>query len=340
MVVVFLLLSVVYPFLSRSLLSKKTSINSQASAPKTNRSIIGGEKATENEFPYFVRLSIPSKLLNMTIYDYCGGSLISEDYILTAAHCFDRFDKDAGAINILIGVTSYSGVYSGHYIGVVDDSKIIIHEKYFGYPDKDKDANILRYDIALIKLEAKASGVPTVSIPNIYVDRNGDGYRPKYDNPENIYKEATLMGIGTTSNVKAYTNYLKKTTMQIGYLTGDAITFNDRINRSSTGPGDSGGPAILKDSKYRNKTIVIGVVRQGAFPVPTSGPLVWYTSVSKYADWIKENSGVGSNQGTVDIMPSPTTHPLTSICATIQDKSTCQKYELCKWGIWGSCRKK
>lgn len=48
--------------------------------------IIGGTIATPNQFPYQagILLRLPKKRA------WCGGSIISVEYILTAAHCIDE----------------------------------------------------------------------------------------------------------------------------------------------------------------------------------------------------------------------------------------------------------
>lgn len=42
--------------------------------------IVGGQTALENEFPWMARLSYFNRF-------YCGGMLINDRYVLTAAHC-------------------------------------------------------------------------------------------------------------------------------------------------------------------------------------------------------------------------------------------------------------
>lgn len=42
--------------------------------------IVGGDEAGTNEFPWMARLSYFKRF-------YCGGMLINDRYVLTAAHC-------------------------------------------------------------------------------------------------------------------------------------------------------------------------------------------------------------------------------------------------------------
>merc|ERR1712013_951288 len=58
--------------------------------------IVGGHEAEEHEWPWQVALFIDDAW-------FCGGSLISENYVPTAAHCVDGasyFDIMAGAHNV------------------------------------------------------------------------------------------------------------------------------------------------------------------------------------------------------------------------------------------------
>lgn len=60
----------------------KPSMNNSGSDPIPNR-IVGGTKAEPGEFPYQVRLNIRSRRGS----SLCGGVIIDQRHILTAAHC-------------------------------------------------------------------------------------------------------------------------------------------------------------------------------------------------------------------------------------------------------------
>lgn len=66
---------------------RHTSVNMCGVADFISDKIIGGTTAKIREFPWMVIIYYESNHINYTSGYYCGGSLITERYVLTAAHC-------------------------------------------------------------------------------------------------------------------------------------------------------------------------------------------------------------------------------------------------------------
>lgn len=64
-----------------------TTISNYAQLDLLDDRIVGGAPASKAEFPWMVSLQKPTK---QGFYHYCGGAIIADYFILTAAHCADK----------------------------------------------------------------------------------------------------------------------------------------------------------------------------------------------------------------------------------------------------------
>lgn len=126
--------------------------------------IFNGDDVVAGTYPWF---AYP---VNSTeFWDGCGGSLISAEYVLTAAHCLVDENMDPyyalDAYNIGALCAPYTqGDNCGQDVEVVSILKSIVHPSY------DKPDN----DFALVKLDGSAKATP--------VNIDDGAYSPTYAN--------------------------------------------------------------------------------------------------------------------------------------------------------------
>lgn len=56
--------------------------------------IVGGQETEVNQYPWMALLTYSNRF-------YCGASLISDRYVMTAAHCVSGFNKDRIGVTLL-----------------------------------------------------------------------------------------------------------------------------------------------------------------------------------------------------------------------------------------------
>jgi secreted trypsin-like serine protease len=129
-------------------------------AEASGAKVIGGEVAADGAWPWQVALVVNAMPVS-TDTQFCGGSLVLDTWVLTAAHCVhwqddngEWFDIDPAKLGVLVGTNKLDG--SGDKIVA---EAIFKHPSYVGTD--------LDYDIALIKL-SRAPSVPyqTIEVPD------------------------------------------------------------------------------------------------------------------------------------------------------------------------------
>ncbi len=104
-----------------------------ANAATTDQFIVGGTPAAEGSWPWQVRLF--DSMDHET--GFCGGSLISNQWVLTAAHCV--LVDNAPVKSVVVG---YGSIYQSQ-LKMVPSEKIIVHPNYLTEGNSD---------VALVKL--------------------------------------------------------------------------------------------------------------------------------------------------------------------------------------------
>jgi trypsin len=231
---------------------------------KRNLTIVNGYNANAEQFPYIVWLLIETA----DGFASCGGSILSTDIILTAAHCL----QDVLSIE----------VYAGGIDRSVNDGWTIANAKqWVSHPEYLSSSSSIENDIGLIQLETKLRF--SKSIKPAKLDKKGVVYSA----------EAEVCGWGRTSDSGTGAVELQYTTVHIidtimckrfWLFVDDNIICAISPSASTitaTCSGDSGGPIFQKN-------IQVGIVSFG----PSSSCLTDYptgfTAVKPYNGWITE----------------------------------------------------
>ena len=105
--------------------------------------IVGGDNATPNENPFQVALLLGS-ISNNADAQFCGGSLVSSDYVVTAAHCSDFVN--AADVQVLTGARRLDGTGVRRNV-----EEITIHP--------DWNDSTFDSDVAVWRLQSSTSGI-------------------------------------------------------------------------------------------------------------------------------------------------------------------------------------
>ncbi len=245
--------------------------------------ILNGENAVPNSYPWMVSLRI-FKEPNKFSGHFCGASIISSSYILTAAHCVANFRPEQLAVAVGLHRLSEPLTRDNTYFV----SEIIVNRNY--------NPQLISNDIALIRLKRRitySSKVMPVCLPT--------------SDPSPVYNQRVVItGWGSiTGSTKpgSLPNELQQAVVTIinqmpvcfrvpiySYYRNYCIL--DSRNDANACFGDSGGPLVWYNG---NKWILYGVTSFGSGDeqgncVPTNPG--FYTNVPFYRRWIKTNSNV------------------------------------------------
>lgn len=106
--------------------------------------IVNGFESELGQFPYFALLEIKTRYSPKDMESLCGGTLLSEEFILTAAHCLENASK----VLIHLGSLRKMEYEEGRHVFFARRKHFHIH------PEWNAENNV--NDIALIKLPRPA----------------------------------------------------------------------------------------------------------------------------------------------------------------------------------------
>ncbi|MEV7415582.1 serine protease [Streptomyces sp. NPDC089919] len=233
--------------------------------PGQPESIIGGKEQSDGAYPWMAAL-LSKGSASPVQRQFCGGSLIDANVVLTAAHCVTG--AKAKDLEITVGRTVLSRKGQGQLRNV---RSIVVHPRYA----KDE-----AYDLALIELAKPVTGVNTVKLPTQGTDAL---LRPG--------AKAKVIGWGNTdTEMTHYPDRLRGVLVPLlshaeckatNKEYDKAVNICAGVEGKDSCQGDSGGPLFRT---VAGRTYQIGIVSYGEGCAEQGAPGV-YTSTSSAKLW-------------------------------------------------------
>nr|CAD7396826.1 unnamed protein product [Timema poppensis] len=241
--------------------------------------IVGGTKAKPKEFPHMARVGFGNEA---NISWSCGGSLISELYILTAAHCV--YSKDKGPARWVR--LEEEGEDSSHQLLSVAER--VVHPDY-KQPSRYNDIALLKMDreVTFNGFVRPACLHTKTAIPGIKGIATGYGrmeYASDATSKELMKVELSFIPMDKCNDT--YKNDVGGLSMVSG-LQDSQLCAGELQGGKDTCQGDSGGALqIVPDKPYCMYNIV-GVTSFGKFCGFKNSPAI-YTRVSHFIPWLED----------------------------------------------------
>jgi secreted trypsin-like serine protease len=232
--------------------------------------IVGGSTAAIGRWPWAAAIAFKAE--DGSLHQFCGGSLIAENWVVTAAHC---------------DVRSHEKVILDRHDLTTDEGQVFNIKRVIGHCNYDPVRN--NSDIALIELEPEPDfqqqpldlidPEDTAAQPDDKATVIGWGRVMEGGNASAILRQVEIPIVSNETCEQAYPNGITTNMICAG------ITGKDSCQ------GDSGGPLMVRgpDQDWRQAGVVsfgVGCARPNFFGV--------YTRVSQYLFWIDSQINPGN----------------------------------------------
>ncbi|XP_026479139.1 serine protease snake-like [Ctenocephalides felis] len=250
---------------------------------KATELVIGGELTKPREFPHMALLGMGDK--NSKKWT-CGGTLISDEFVLTAGHCI--FSSQDGEVKwVRLGENNIQNSQETETQDF-EVAQIIKHPQYKA-PSRYNDIALLRLDRKAIlnKYVIPACLHTEFNIGHQKAIATGWGRTHTYGTTSQQLYKVTLELFSQQECNDTYAAFISNRRLKYGIVPESQMCAGHHTESKDTCQGDSGGPLQTYLNDPTCMYDVIGITSFGIACGVVGSPGV-YTRVSEYLPWIEQ----------------------------------------------------